>query len=232
MINRRDLLASGAFLAASGLTSAGTLLARGAQRELPAGREALFDGLPDVVGGWSYAPPLDGMIDPVVTDTAFAQALAAYDRIIARDYLAEQLPRIMVNLCYKRVIAQEERFHRPELCYEAQGFAVKPLAPGSALLGTRQAGIARFLGHRSDRDELVSYIIRTGDATPVGSLATRAEILRQNLELRVPDGTMLRMSLLLPRVDDAAIQLADDTLMAFLQQLYAQSSPAIRALIA
>ena len=231
MIARRDMLASCAFLGAASLTAGGTMLARGVQRELPSGRDRDFDRLPDAIGPWLYQPAQSDMIDPVVTDPAFANALRWYDRIVARDYVAAQLPRVMVSIAYKRVIRQDDRFHWPRSCYEAQGFTVAPMAPTQVELGGRTITLTRFVGQRAARSELVQYVIRTGDATPVGTVAMKAAILRDNLAMRVPDGTMLRTSLLLPRVDPAALDLGSRTLSAFIAAMYGQSPPEVRALL-
>lgn len=231
MIDRRDMLASSAFLALSSLTAAGTVLARAEQRQLPPGRDRWFDRLPDRVGSWRYQPSQGDMVDPVVTDPAFAEALRSYDRIVARDYVADRLPRIMVNISYKRAVQQDDRFHWPKSCYEAQGFSVSPMAPVHAVLGGRRVELARFLGRREGRSELVQYLIRIGDAAPVGTLATKTAILRENLAMRVPDGTMLRTSLLLRQPDDTSLELGSGTLSAFTELLYARSPPQVRALI-
>lgn len=232
MIARRDLLASGAFLGAACVASGGSMLARAAQQQVPAGRDRLFDTLPPAIASWRNVAAGQDMIDPVVTDSAFAQALQVYDRIISRDYVAPALPRVMLNIAYKRVITQDDRFHWPEACYQAQGFTVTRHSPTAIELGSSPVGVARFLGQRAERNELVHYFIRIGDSAKTGSMAARAAVLRDNLELRVPDGTMLRASLLLPTVSDEAMALGSKTLLGFVRALYAEAPAPLRPLIA
>ncbi|MEZ5656905.1 MAG: EpsI family protein [Sphingobium sp.] len=231
MISRRDLVGAGAFCAAATLVSTGAVVAQHMQSSVPVGKDGPLEYLPPNIGGWHHQPAQQDMIDPVVTDIAFAQALALYDGIVARDYVAQNLPRVMLNIAYMRRVEQESRFHWPELCYASQGFNVSKLPPVQADIGGRAVGVARFMAERVNRHELVHYVMRIGRNTPVASLAVRMEIFRESLAMRVPDGTMLRTSLLLPEPSTEAISEGSDMLLRFLNLLIAKSDADLRAVL-
>ena len=224
-------MGAGAFCVAATMVSTGALVAQRMRSSAPAGEDQPLEYLPATIGGWHHQPAQQDMIDPVVTDTAFAEALALYDRIIARDYIAQSMPRIMLNIAYMRKIQQESRFHWPELCYSSQGFNVSKLQPVETRIGGRKVGVARFVAERINRHELVHYVMRIAQETPVGSLAVRTEIFRQSLAMHIPDGTMLRTSLILPKRNSEAIAQGSKILLQFLNLLVAKSGPNLQALL-
>lgn len=195
MIRRRDVLGAGSFALLASATSAGAIGFRQSQHSVPTGRDRVLTHLPPQAGGWQLQPARDDMVDPVEVDIAFASALKMYDRVIEADYVSPSLPRIMLNIAYKREIRQEERFHWPEFCYSTQGFQVSRLPPFA--LGGVAPGVlaARFIGERAGRKELVGYLIRIGDSMTSGSVAVRSALFRQSLSLHIPDGVMFRASL-------------------------------------
>ena len=218
MIRRRDLLGAGAFAGLAGAASAGAIGFRRAQRTVPPGGDEALTQLPPHLGAWQLQPSRADMVDPIEIDVAFAAALDMYDRVVERDYVAPALPRIMLNIVYKRELRQEDRFHWPEFCYATQGFKVRRLAP---LALDNGPVVTRFIGDRAGRNELVGYFMRIGDALPAGSLAVRAALFRQSLALRLPDGVMVRASFLTDELDSDDPADADKMLAGFFRALLA-----------
>lgn len=231
MIERRKLIGAGLFCGLAGVTSVGAMLARSAQAMVPGDRKDMLNQAPDHIGPWQFEPSTQDMIDPVITDVAFAQALELYDLVVGRDYVAAKLPRIMLNMSYKRTIRQEERFHWPEFCYATQGFRVTALSPIAAEMAGQHVSMARFLAQRDERNELVCYIMRIGPGTMVGSMAVRTAILKESLAFRVPDGTMTRVSFLLPSNEQADIDAGAKILTDFVGDLYRASTQGLRSLL-
>lgn len=217
MIRRRDLVGCMAFGTVAVATASSVSIARAALRTAPDGQGLILDRIPSAILGWHAEPSRDDMVDPVVTDVAFAQALQMYDHIVGRDYAGPGLPRIMLNASYKRMIEQEQKFHWPEICYSTQGFDVTKLAPQSVTVGGHHIGVQRFMGRRNERNELVHYIMRIGDYPSSGSFEVRRAIFFSNLNFQIPDGVMLRVSTLLAETGPRAIAAGDQYLRAFLQ---------------
>jgi EpsI family protein len=232
MIRRRDLIGAGAFAGLAASASGGAVAFRHAQQTVPAGGEGVLSALPAEVGAWRLRAARDDMVDPVVVDVAFSQALEMYDRVIERDYVAASLPRMMLNIAYKREVRQEERFHWPEFCYATQGFRVQRLAP--VALGADGAGIAltQFVARREERRERVGYFMRIGDALPSGSLAVRMALFRQSLAMHLPDGVMVRASFLEDDLTSNAPNAASDMLARFFRTLLTDASVQLREMLA
>jgi len=228
MIRRRDLLGAGAFAGLACATSSGAIGFRRAQQTVPPGADAVLTHLPGRLGQWQLQPARADMVDPIEIDVAFAAALDMYDRVVERDYVAPTLPRIMLNIVYKRELRQEDRFHWPEFCYATQGFKVQrmaPLALGNGLT------LTRFLGDRAGRGELVGYFMRIGDALPSGSFGVRAALFRQSLALRLPDGVMVRASFLTDELDDDDPAAAGKVLAGFFRALIAGAGQPLRQML-
>jgi EpsI family protein len=232
MIRRRDLIGAGAFAGLAATASGGAVAFRHAQQPVPFGGEAVLAELPPHVGGWNLRAARDDMVDPVVVDIAFSQALEMYDRVIERDYVAAVLPRIMLNIAYKREVRQEERFHWPEFCYATQGFRVRKLPP--IVLAGSGAGVTltQFVAQRQERRERVGYFMRIGDALPAGSLAVRMALFRQSLAMHLPDGVMVRASFLEDDLTSSAPNAAPEMLALFFTTLLSDASTPLRRVLA
>jgi EpsI family protein len=218
------------FLALASITSIGANVIASAVKEHPASDARALGRMPRQVADWHYSPPRDDMIEPVVVDSAFAEAVRMYDRIEERDYVSSG-SRIMLNAAYLRAVRQEGRVHRPESCYSTQGFTVTPLQPVHVSTGDGNVATATtFVARREGRTELVAYWVRIGDEIPTGPGASRRSIFLQSLSPELPDSLLLRVSMI---VDDQDVGLdsARRTLASFLGGLVKNSDPVARAML-
>jgi EpsI family protein len=122
-----------------------------------------------------------------------------YDESLLRTYVDGQGHQIAVAVAWGKRQRQEVKIHRPELCYPAQGFAVKQLSDHNFTLKseTSQQAIEGKRMLASDRNgglEVVSYWIRIGSIYSDSALETRMHILREGLAGRVTDGLLMRVS--------------------------------------
>jgi exosortase B len=119
-----------------------------------------------------------------------------YEATLMRTYVNGAGQRVMLALAYARRQSQDVRIHRPEVCYEAQGFEVIAMQPADFRLGRGADTITgvRLLTRNRDRFEAVSYWIRVGDQFPRGAFETRWNTFRQGLAGRIPDGLLVRVS--------------------------------------
>jgi EpsI family protein len=231
MIRRRDLIGAGAFAGLAVGASGGAIAFRRAQQSVPAGGDVALAQLPPQLGTWHLRPARDDMVDPVEVDVAFSQALEMYDRVIERDYVAASLPRIMLNIAYKREVRQEDRFHWPEFCYATQGFRVQRQAPIALGPAGRNVTLTQFVGQRDARRERVGYFMRIGDTVPSGSLAVRTALFRQSLAMRLPDGVMVRASFVEDELNSTAPDAATALLMRFFRNMLSEDTPAVRTML-
>jgi EpsI family protein len=118
-----------------------------------------------------------------------------YDQTLMRTYVRDDGNVVMLALAYGRVLRQEVKIHRPELCYVAQGFAIRGKEATSVDLGNGSAVPAyRLLTGNDNRTEPVTYWIRIGDKISMNAWQTRSEILRDGIRGRIPDGILVRVS--------------------------------------
>ncbi|MET0241304.1 MAG: exosortase C-terminal domain/associated protein EpsI [Sphingobium sp.] len=231
MMRRRDMLGAGCFAALSCTVSAATIGWREMQHVVGADTDEPLTRLPPRIGQWRLQAAREDMVDPVEIDIAFAQAMELYDRVVERDYVAETLPRIMLNIAYKRTVSQEDRFHWPELCYSTQGFDIDRLTPVALGAVAPGATMSRFVGDRAGRRELVGYIMRIGDSMPVNSVALRSSLFRQSFGRERPDGVLWRMSFIIGESGTDDLDVATAMLSDFFVRFIKASAPPLRALL-
>lgn len=229
MVTRRSIIGAAAFTAASAGSTLVSYAVVSDRKIIPAARGRLLGQLPAVVPGWQVDSSQADMIEPVVLEPAFAEAVAMYDFIAAREYVAPAGTRIMLNAVYMKKITEESRFHWPEFCYATQGFRVEK--SGNIAIDARLGVVGTcFIATREDRREVVVYWTRVGRSVPVGSMQMRMAIFRDSLRAVFPDGVLLRGSTILP--PDGAIEDGKSILRSFLAGLLHASSEAVRTLIA
>ncbi len=159
-----------------------------------------------------------------------------YDQTLMRTYVNSQGQQIMVALAWGQKQSQEVKTHRPDVCYVAQGFAIKTLEP------TRFKGIAtttaattspvtgqRMVAMNSKAGEAVAYWIRIGSVYSESAWETRKHILTEGFAGRVPDGVLVRASQTIRKSEDAAASFP--LLEQFLADLVAASPPSAQALM-
>jgi EpsI family protein len=93
--------------------------------------------------------------------------------------------------------------HRPEICYPVGGFVLSPTRSSSVRLAGRQVPANMFSAVGPDRTEQVLYWTRVGTTFPRSWAEQRYAVARANVGGRIPDGAMLRISLIGGDLDPA-----------------------------
>lgn len=205
MIRRRDMLGLTSLAAASAATLGTAEFLRNSMKGVASDRMLDAEQLPPEISEWRLKEGDADMVSPVEFDGAFREALEVYDRITAVTYASETAPTILLNLAYKRAIRQEDRFHWPEFCYTTQGYHLVSLPAMQAGLPSGPR-FRRFAAQSQQRSELVAYLASIGDSAIITSRGLRWVLLRESLNLSIPDGLLFRASLELDQSlsDDAA----------------------------
>lgn len=141
-----------------------------------------------------------------------------YNDVLTRTYRDGAGRSVMLVLAYKRHMEQENKVHRPEICYVAQGYKLADQRRGDAAIAGRTIPVAYFLGRGVRRDEQVAYWIRSGQEVVSNGWGLRLSILRAALHGVVPDGLLVRASMIVP-TGEAGDPRARATLTAFLAAL-------------
>lgn len=192
--SRRQLLFGGGMLATS--AAATVLTPRARETALPRG--GLERAIPRTLGPWRFVSS-SGLVLPPADENE----KRTYDAVLTRSYAhPDGGPQVMLLIAYGGGQTGILTVHRPEACYPAQGFAISgrrsvpvPIAPGRTVDGV-------FLSAKSDlRNEQLLYWTRIDESFPETWAAEHLAVIRANLMRRLPDGVLVRMSVISPEID-------------------------------
>lgn len=213
--SRRQMLIGGALVAASAASYA--MIPRRPVDLLGGGQ--LEKLIPARIGPWSFLsksglvlPPRDQLVE------------ALYDQLVTRVYAAPDRPAVMLLLAQSPAQDGVLQMHRPEFCYPAGGFT---LSEGELLpirFGDGKAISGRFMTAVSpERIEQLLYWTRVGHALPNSWTEQRLAVASANLRGEIPDGMMVRVSMVSPNREESAA-----TLTAFAEALVGSVAPRTR----
>lgn len=185
--------------------------------------------LPAQFGSWTELPGAPAQVSSTLAQRAAAVDLPpVYDQELARNYRNVQGRQVMLTIAYARAQSPSNSIHEPLRCYPAEGFDILDFTPSRLLLPRPLAG-HRMLARRGNRIEAVTYWTRIGPLHSPGPVALRLHLAREQLQGRMPDGVLVRVSTLLLQADQAAE--AQPLLDTFLRELLAASPPTLKALL-
>lgn len=217
LLSRRHFLIGGALAATSAVAFARQPIAHE-----PVIKSEVFEAwVPERFGRWSVVsssgvvlPPPDELSDRL------------YDNLVTRVYSAEDA-QVMLLLAYNNKQDGVLQVHRPEVCYPVGGYVLSETQRIAVPALGRKIAANVFTATGPDRTEHVVYLTRLGDAYPRSWAEQRMAVIEENLAGRIPDGILLRASLL--GTDRSA---AVETLRAFIGEFAAASAPSLQRLLA
>ena len=187
VMGRRHVLIGGAMMAASGLALARMPKALAA----PIAKGRFDRWVPDTVGPWRFAT-----VSGVVLPPPDALSDRLYDNIVARVYEAPEQPAMMLMIAYNNIQDGVLQVHRPEICYPVGGYTLTPTREYELSIGSRTLPANVFAASGPDRTEQILYWTRMGDDFPRSWIEQRMAVARANVAGRIPDGVLMRLSLL------------------------------------
>jgi EpsI family protein len=164
--------------------------------------ETLF---PSSFASWKIDPnvlPLEASaeIRKVVAET--------YDQTLSRTYVNSQGYSVMLSVAYGGRRNQGMDIHRPEVCYPAQGLALRRDTQQVKLqVGNAELPVKRLVAGTGNRNEPISYWLVVGNSLASFGYGHRLALLKYGLTGHVPDGMLVRVS-----------SIDDDVSHAFVQQ--------------
>lgn len=214
-MKRRAVIFAGACAA----TAAGAMALRPSRRAseifLPIDLERQ---VPSTFAGWR----IDPNIVPVLPDPSLQANLdKIYAQTLARTYVNASNQRVMLSIAYGGDQGSDATSaHRPEFCYTAQGFTVRPAGRAQLEFDKHRLVVDRLIGRMGARFEPITYWMTLNDQAVLPGLSRKLAQMRVGLGGLIPDGMLVRASTV-----GLAEQAAFQTQTAFLADLYA-SMPA------
>jgi EpsI family protein len=188
----------------------------------PQGR--LNQMIPSTFGPWHIDPTADTLI---VSPDQKLWLNKLYSDTVSHTYINEQGDKIMLSIAYGADQGRAIQLHKPEVCYEAQGFKLSGSNKTTLQVQHMAIPIVHLLAVQGTRSEPLTYWIRTGNVFVRSALEQQWARLRSGLfEHRIPDGILVRVSSLEPDTAQAYAQQE-----AFLQALLQASPDSTRKLL-
>ncbi len=193
-LDRRQFVIGGAALATAG--AGAILVPRGATG--PLAQDALTDAIPTKFGNWGPVSTEDFIL-PLEDEGVEG----VYGGVLTRAYANAANAVVMLVIAYAGGQTGTIVVHRPEACYPANGFKLSNRAELN--LTDRASRIdlpaVSYTAKSYDRTEQLLYWTRIGTFFPTDWLTEQVALVRSNLAGRLPDGALVRMSVI---SDDAA----------------------------
>jgi len=147
--------------------------------------------VPQAFGDWR----LDASIVPIPPSPDVQANLdKLYDQLVNRTYVNGRGERVMLSIAYGGDQSDSLKAHRQEVCYSAQGFAIRELLQGEVDYAGRHIPVAHLLAVKGGRSEPVTYWFTMGDHVVMSRLGRLLVQLRYGMQGRIPDGMLVRVS--------------------------------------
>lgn len=218
-LQRRDLIVGGGLLGLAAFTF--SRLPRTRLVMTPGSIESIF---PPRFAGWQVSTD-GGFVLPPEDER---KAAAVYDDQLALTYTNQSDTQIMLLIAYAREQSGMLMIHRPESCYPGAGFTITADRPASIALDKKSSVPGRFISARNlPRIEQVLYWSRLGNDFVTSWDEERESLAKQNLKGLIPDGALIRLSLIGADEGRALTELSN-----FAAALYGSTGQQGRALLA
>lgn len=164
------------------------------RRSIVHGPAVVLDAMvPQAFGAWT----IDPRIVPVMPNAELQKIIEeTYDQTLARTYINPAGYQVMLSIAYGGRRNQGMDIHRPEICYPAQGLALRSDTVDAELLidTQRRLPIKRLVAGSGNRHEPISYWLVIGSDVASFGYGHRIALMKYGLTGRVPDGMLVRVS--------------------------------------
>jgi len=171
--------------------------------------------IPHQFGDWQMD---ERIANAVINPQTQASLSSLYSQILSRTYTNSDGRRIMLSLAYGEDQSSNNRIHRPEVCYPAQGFQIINKWKDTIPVDSTIIPVMRITTQLGNRHEPVTYWIRIGDTLARGIIEQTFTRINYGLTGSIPDGILFRVSEISPNSQDSFI-LQNQFILALLSSL-------------
>ena len=156
--------------------------------------------IPKQFGDWQ----IDPTIVPIqVSEERKILLKKLYNQTLSRTYYNAQGQRVMLSIAYGGDQSDSMQVHKPEVCYQAQGFDVLKITASEMLTEYGKIPIKRLLAVQGRRNEPITYWFTVGNSVATSGLDFKLRQLRYGLTGKIPDGLLFRVSTIDPNESQA-----------------------------
>ena len=168
----------------------------------------------------------DKSIVPILPDPQLQATLdATYSQVLARTYVNPRGQRVMLSIAYGNDQSSEATaVHRPEFCYRAQGFEVRPAGNSTLELPGTALRVQRLVGTLEKRFEPITYWVTLDETATLPGFERKVQQLRNGMAGVIADGMVVRLSSV-GLSEDRAFELQE----RFAFELHAALAPRLKA---
>ena len=151
----------------------------------------LEDIFPSSFGEWRIDTSL-----PLILPSPDVQAQLdkIYNQVLALTYVNAAGDRVMLSVAYGGDQSDATSAHRPEVCYPAQGFAIRQNFSGTVRISGREIPVRRLMSQMGGRHEPITYWIVVGDEVVTTGIGQKLAQMRFGLGNVIADGLLVRVS--------------------------------------
>lgn len=117
-----------------------------------------------------------------------------YNQTLARTYKNSNNQRIMLSIAYGGDQSDSLSIHRPEGCYQGQGFSIRKIGSGLLNLSFGSLPVVRLVADSGRRHEPITYWIVVGEQRALSNFDMKKIKLSYAMKGVVPDGILVRVS--------------------------------------
>lgn len=184
----RNIILMTLMLAASGLAMALRPTVRIADQGPKVDLEAM---IPRAIADWSEEKQSSAhIVDPRQKELIDR----IYNQTLSRTYVNGNGYRIMLSIAYGSDQSDTLQLHKPEVCYPAQGFALKSKQAGSLKIDKGSIQVTRLITTLAQRNEPVTYWTTIGEQVVQGGLSKKIAEMSYGMSGKIPDGMLIRLS--------------------------------------
>ena len=160
--------------------------------------------VPLFFGDWRELPNMSAQIVDPQQKELLEQI---YSETLSRTYVNSNGYRIMLSIAYGKNQSGDLQLHKPEICYPAQGFAVKGKQPGELDLLGKPIPATRLEANLGQRFEPITYWTVVGDQVTSSMTDKRLTEMRYAMAGRIPDGATVERAVPTPLLDGDTLTL-------------------------
>ena len=151
----------------------------------------LEQAFPDEFDGWHIDETTRAFVRPALDQ---GKLYGLYDQVLEQAYVNDKGERVMLSVVYGNEQAGALELHRPEVCYQYNGYRVLERQTATMALAGQSVSVINLQAELPGRFEPITYWIVIDGEPAAGPRAYHWRLVSFALRRQVPDGLLIRVS--------------------------------------